>query len=79
MLCCFSIAVLYRYPADASCVSMSPDVSVDWKTEESMPFGRSMGNFILLPNGKVFLVNGANTGVAGYGNESWGMLSLIYA
>ena len=71
--------MLYRYPADASCVSMAPDVSVDWKTEESMPFGRSMGNFILLPNGKVFLVNGANTGVAGYGNESWGMLSLICA
>lgn len=62
---------LLTYPADASCVSMTPDVSVDWVTEESLPVGRTMGNFILLPNGKVFLVNGANTGVAGYGNESW--------
>ncbi|CUA72303.1 hypothetical protein RSOLAG22IIIB_00968 [Rhizoctonia solani] len=62
---------LVTYPADASCVSMTPDVSVDWKDEDTMPFGRSMGNFVLLPNGKLFLVNGANTGVAGYGNESW--------
>ncbi|QRV86192.1 glyoxal oxidase [Ceratobasidium sp. AG-Ba] len=62
---------LVTYPADASCVSMTPDVSPDWKIEDSMPFGRSMGNFVLLPNGKTFLVNGANTGVAGYGNESW--------
>ncbi|KAG9104941.1 hypothetical protein FRC06_005008 [Ceratobasidium sp. 370] len=62
---------LVTYPADSSCVSMTPDVSSDWKTEETMPFGRTMGNFILLPNGKVFLVNGANTGVSGYGNESW--------
>ncbi|CAE6418233.1 Galactose oxidase Short=GAO [Rhizoctonia solani AG-1 IB] len=62
---------LVTYPADASCVSMTPDVSTDWKDEDTMPFGRTMGNFVLLPNGKVFLVNGANTGVAGYGNESW--------
>ncbi|CAE6530219.1 unnamed protein product [Rhizoctonia solani] len=62
---------LVTYPADASCVSMTPDVSVDWKEEDTMPFGRSMGNFVNLPNGKLFLVNGANTGVAGYGNESW--------
>jgi len=62
---------LVTYAADASCVSMTPDVSTDWKMEETMPFGRTMGNFILLPNGKVFLVNGAGTGMAGYGNETW--------
>ncbi|KAG8747996.1 hypothetical protein FRC10_009748 [Ceratobasidium sp. 414] len=62
---------LVTYVADASCVSMTPDVSTDWEVEETMPVGRTMGNFILLPNGKVFLVNGANTGMAGYGNESW--------
>lgn len=28
-----------------------------------------MGNFVLMPDGNVFLVNGANTGVAGYGND----------
>ncbi|CAE6433388.1 unnamed protein product [Rhizoctonia solani] len=62
---------LVTYPADASCVSMTPDVSTDWKDEDTMPFGRTMGNFVNLPDGKLFLVNGANTGVAGYGNESW--------
>ncbi len=30
-----------------------------------------MGNFVILPNGKLFYVNGAGTGVAGYGNDSW--------
>jgi len=30
-----------------------------------------MGNAIILPDGKVLVVNGANTGVAGYGNDSW--------
>ncbi|ELU44643.1 copper radical oxidase [Rhizoctonia solani AG-1 IA] len=62
---------LVTYPADASCVSMTPDVSTDWKDEDTMPLGRTMGNFVILPNGKIFLGNGANTGVAGYGNESW--------
>jgi hypothetical protein len=28
-----------------------------------------MGNFIALPDGTIFLVNGANTGTAGYGNQ----------
>lgn len=28
-----------------------------------------MGNFILLPTGKIFLVNGVATGTAGYGND----------
>ncbi|KIJ49410.1 copper radical oxidase [Sphaerobolus stellatus SS14] len=60
-----------QYPASDSCVSITPDVSGDWVTEESLDQGRTMGNFVLLPDGNVFLVNGANTGVAGYGNDSW--------
>ncbi|KAF8587998.1 copper radical oxidase [Ramaria rubella] len=60
-----------QYPASDSCVSITPDVSVNWVTEDSLPGGRVMGNFILMPNGKIFLVNGGGTGVAGYGNDSW--------
>ncbi|KAB5595241.1 Copper radical oxidase [Ceratobasidium theobromae] len=59
------------YPADATCVKMTPDVSSKWVDDDSLPEGRSMGNLIALPNGKLFMVNGANLGVAGYGNVSW--------
>ena len=30
-----------------------------------------MGNMILLPDGKIFLVNGAGVGTAGYGGEKF--------
>jgi hypothetical protein len=30
-----------------------------------------MASFILLPNGLIFCVNGANMGTAGYGNNTW--------
>lgn len=33
--------------------------------------GRSMTSLVALPNGKVLCLNGANTGVSGYGNTSW--------
>ncbi|SCV66997.1 BQ2448_5643 [Microbotryum intermedium] len=38
-----------------------------WQVEK-MPESRLMGDAILTPDGKVLLVNGAGTGVAGYGN-----------
>ncbi|KIO34546.1 glyoxal oxidase [Tulasnella calospora MUT 4182] len=60
------------YPADDTCVRISPDVSQDWIDEgETLPDGRSMGNFILLPDETLLLTNGANTGTAGYGNNTW--------
>lgn len=59
------------YPADDTCVSITPDVSSEWVEEDKMFEGRSMGQFILLPNGKLFHLNGIATGTAGYGNTSW--------
>ncbi|EJU01093.1 copper radical oxidase [Dacryopinax primogenitus] len=59
------------YPADNSCVKISPDVSENWEYDDSIPEGRSMGQFIILPDGKLLLLNGANLGTAGYGNDSW--------
>ena len=50
---------------------MSPETSNTWEDDDPLPEGRVMGNAILLPDGKVLVVNGANTGVAGYGNDSW--------
>lgn len=60
-----------KYPADASCVNIVPDVSTAWNEDDSLPEGRTLGSMILLPDQKVLLLNGANTGVAGYGNVSW--------
>lgn len=60
-----------KYPADASCVNIVPDVSTTWNDDDSLPEGRTLGVMVLLPDEKVLLLNGANTGVAGYGNVSW--------
>ena len=62
---------LVNKPASASCVSITPDVSTAWKHETGLPQGRTMGNMILLPDGKIFLVNGAGVGTAGYGGEKF--------
>ena len=51
-----------RSPASDSCVRISPDVSSDWETDEPLREGRTMGNMILLPTGKILMVNGANLG-----------------
>lgn len=59
------------YPADSSCVKISPDVSTKWEDDDSLPEGRTLGSMIHLPTGEIFMVNGANLGVAGYGNVSW--------
>jgi len=58
-------------PADDSCVRITPDTTNTFEDDDDLPEGRVMGNFILLPNGKVFLVNGVGQGTAGYGNDSW--------
>jgi hypothetical protein len=57
------------YPADASCVNISPDESQTWNDDDSIGQGRVMTNMIGLPDLKVLLINGANTGVAGYGYD----------
>jgi hypothetical protein len=59
------------YPASTSCVRITPDVSANYEEDDSLDQGRSMGNMILLPTGKIVYLNGAGLGVAGYGNDSW--------
>ncbi|WVQ63929.1 uncharacterized protein L199_002085 [Kwoniella botswanensis] len=59
------------YPANQSCVKISPDVDLTWYHEDPLDTGRSMGNFINLPDGRLFYVNGAHLGTAGYGTEDW--------
>ncbi|CED84971.1 Immunoglobulin-like fold [Phaffia rhodozyma] len=59
------------YPADKTCVKISPDVSVEWEYDDPLDTGRSMGQFIILPDGRLWFGNGVALGTAGYGNESW--------
>jgi hypothetical protein len=58
-------------PTSTSCVQLTPDVSRSYTHVDPLPTGRSMGNLILLPNGLILCLNGANTGTAGYGNTTW--------
>ncbi|KZT10785.1 copper radical oxidase [Laetiporus sulphureus 93-53] len=60
-----------EYPASNSCVTVTPDISATYIEDDPLPEVRSMGNLILLPNGKILCLNGAGTGTAGYGNVSW--------
>jgi hypothetical protein len=70
---------LVNNPASSSCVSITPDVSTSWKTETSLPQGRTMGNMILLPDGTIFMVNGAAAGTAGYGGDPFAHGGNSYA
>ncbi|KAJ7224940.1 hypothetical protein B0H12DRAFT_1149823, partial [Mycena haematopus] len=56
-------------PTSAQCIRMvlnAAGIAAGWKVE-SMPQGRIMVDMVLLPDGRVMLVNGAMTGVASYG------------
>ncbi|KAF9251455.1 hypothetical protein L218DRAFT_1065016 [Marasmius fiardii PR-910] len=58
-----------QIPASAQCsriVLTAAGIAAGWKVE-SMPVPRFMPELILLPDGRVLIVNGAQTGVAGYG------------
>nr|ATV82122.1 copper radical oxidase [Strobilurus tenacellus] len=57
-------------PTSAQCsrlVLNTAGIAAGWKVE-SMPQARVMPELVLLPDGRVLIVNGAGTGVAGYGN-----------
>ncbi|TXT10997.1 hypothetical protein VHUM_01748 [Vanrija humicola] len=58
--------------SDNSCISISPDKGeTAWTTEDPMDLGRVMGEFVNLPDGRLFLVNGAHSGTAGYSGWGW--------
>ncbi|KAF8962438.1 glyoxal oxidase [Flammula alnicola] len=58
-------------PASTSCVKITPDVSKSYVPDDPLPKRRSMANFVLLPDGKVLCLNGAQMGTAGYGSDPW--------
>lgn len=60
-----------HYPASSSCVQISPEVSSSYEEVDPLPEGRTMGNLILLPDGRILCLNGAKLGTAGYGNTTY--------
>ena len=65
------LTVMTQVPAIQSCVSITPDTDATWVDEDDLPEGRTMANFIMLPDQTMFLCNGALMGTAGYGNDTW--------
>lgn len=61
-------------PTSSSCVTIDPvDPNPTWSDTDDLPENRGMGNLILLPNGKVLVLNGVGMGSAGYGWDSWAL------
>lgn len=67
-------------PSASDCSSITPsnadgtdNPNAQYVHEENLPEGRTMGQFIHLPDGKMMIVNGASKGTAGYGNVTKGM------
>ena len=55
-------------PADKTCVRINPDdKNPQYIDDDSMPEGRSMGQFVMLPDGTFWMGNGVGMGTAGYG------------
>lgn len=74
---------LYQVTAQKDCSSITPEdadgnlVSKSYTHEENLPAGRSMGQFIHLPDGQMVIVNGAERGTAGYGNTTWNQVDGV--
>ncbi|EPQ30665.1 uncharacterized protein PFL1_01566 [Pseudozyma flocculosa PF-1] len=65
-------------PASKDCSSIIPEMadgtknpSANYEHEGDLPEGRSMGQFIHLPDGTMVILNGGSKGTAGYGNATW--------
>ncbi|EKM55148.1 uncharacterized protein PHACADRAFT_143144 [Phanerochaete carnosa HHB-10118-sp] len=57
-------------PASAQCSRMvltEDGIAAGWQVEQ-MPQARTMPDAVILPTGKILIVNGAATGISGYGN-----------
>ncbi|WVQ82615.1 hypothetical protein IAT38_004746 [Cryptococcus sp. DSM 104549] len=58
--------------ADDTCVRISPeDENPTYVDDDSMPEGRSMGQFVYLPDGTMWMGNGVHMGTAGYGDDGY--------
>ncbi|KIK26234.1 glyoxal oxidase [Pisolithus microcarpus 441] len=70
----------WTYPASSDCQRLTaepPDGSSPaYEQDDSLLEGRTMGQFITLPDGTMLLVNGGKNGTAGYANQTLYVPSL---
>ncbi|KAF8211248.1 glyoxal oxidase N-terminus-domain-containing protein [Mycena galopus ATCC 62051] len=61
----------WDYPASTDCQRITPEPTdgsaAQYIQDDDMPQGRTMGQFIILPDGKLLIVNGGLNGTAGFG------------
>lgn len=64
----------WTYPASANCQRLTPEPedgsTPDYVQDDNMLEGRTMGQFIILPDGTLLVVNGGGNGTAGYAQET---------
>ncbi|KAF8905703.1 glyoxal oxidase [Mucidula mucida] len=64
----------FNYPASKDCQRITPQPedgsSGAYEQDEDMLEGRTMGQFIILPTGKLLMVNGGQNGTAGYSEKT---------
>ncbi|KAG6816168.1 hypothetical protein H0H87_008092 [Tephrocybe sp. NHM501043] len=64
----------WNYPASKDCQRLTPEpldgTAPAYEADDDMLEGRSMGQFIILPDGKLLVVNGALNGTAGYAHQT---------
>ncbi len=64
----------WEYPASNDCQRITPEPTdgsqVAYVEDDNMLQGRTMGQFIILPNGKLLVVNGGLNGTAGYSQQT---------
>ena len=59
------------YGADNSCYRIAPEGSGQYELDDYMMEGRSMGQFVILPDGTLWHGNGVAMGTAGYGDQMY--------
>lgn len=73
----FPRILVWDKPASRDCQRITPEPTdgseVVYEQDDDMPEGRTMGQFIILPDGKLLVLNGALNGTAGYAKS----ISLI--
>jgi hypothetical protein len=71
----------FYYPASKDCQRLTPEPTdgsaPKYEQDDDMLEGRTMGQFIALPDGKFLMVNGGENGTAGYSTQT--LLTQNYA
>ena len=64
----------WTIPASTQCHRITPEPtdgsSPAYVQDDSLPIGRTMGQFIALPDGTLLVINGAENGTAGYAKQT---------